>query len=184
MKAWKRIEPTTVTKVGRRTIVTKTFTVPETGETTTFATFRAEGVPDVGVIALTKDKQVIVARQFRAGPERFMDEIPCGAIYEGEDLEACAQRELLEETGYIAGKLEYLGANTRDAYANGKWHYYLGTDCVLSPDGRQLDEDEEQWGVEVKLISIKDFIQSAKDDQMTDPAAVLLAYDKLLELDS
>src|SRR5882757_1299880 len=144
MKAqdWQRIEPTIVTKIDYRNVVVKTFEVPDTDRKKTFATFLSEGSRAAGIIAVTKDKQVIIARQFRAGPERVMDEIPGGGVNEGEDPEAGARRELLEETGYERGKIEFLGVSSRDAYINGTWYYYLATDCTLTAGGAQLDEDE------------------------------------------
>lgn len=180
VKPWKRIEPTEIIQIDRRQVVLKTFIAPATGHVKKFATWLREGDRSAGVIALTKDKQVIVVRQFRQGPERMVDEIPGGGIEESEDPETGARRELLEETGYVPGKLEYLGVNSRDAYTNGKYHYFLATDCEPSPDGQSLDEDEE---VEVRFISIAEFIDNAKTDKMTDPAAVLMAYDKLREIE-
>lgn len=179
VEPWKRVEPTIVTKVDWRHIVVKTFVVPGKDKKLTIATYLNEGKRSAGVVALTKDKKVIVARQFRHGPEKIMNEIPGGGINDGEEPEVGARRELLEETGYVPGKLEFLGVSSRDAYTNGTWFYYLATDCKLHPDGQKLDEDEL---VEVKLVSIDEFMANAKVDGMTDPAAVLMAYDKLQEL--
>ena len=181
VQPWKRIEPTVSTKIDYRNVIIKTFEVPGSGHTKTIATWLSEDSRAAGVVAITKDLKVIVTRQYRPGPERMMDEIPGGGVDSGEDPEAGARRELLEETGYVPGKLEFLGVNSRDAYTNGKWYYYLATDCELSPEGQQLDEDEE---IEVRLITIDEFIASAKNDQMTDPIAVLMAYDNLLKLKS
>ena len=141
-----------------------------------------EGLQYAGVIALTSDKRVITVHQFRAGPERWMYEITGGAIEDGESVEAGALRELREESGYVPKHLEYLGESCRDGYSNGVWHYFLATGCELSPDGWHLDKTETDQGVEVKLISIAEFVDNAKHDRMTDPVAVLMAYDKLKEI--
>lgn len=172
---WQRTDPTTVTKVSYRTVIDKTFQLPN-GEKHTFTTFHPEDGASVGVIALTPDKQVIIARQFRPGPERIMDEIPGGGVERGEDPEAAVIRELAEETGYQPGSIELLGTSCRDAYVNATWYYYLALNCTLNGEGQHLDEHEY---VDVVLVSIEEFLEAAKHDQMTDPAAVLMAYDKL-----
>jgi ADP-ribose pyrophosphatase len=176
MKSWKRIEPTIVTKIDYHNVVVKTFELPD-GNIATRASFFADGSRAAGVIALTKDNKVIVARQFRPGPEKVMNEIPGGRVEQGEDPENAARREFLEETGYAAGTMQFLGEFGRDAYVNGRWSYYLALDCEEQQD-QQLDHDEF---VEIVLLDIDEFIESAKNGNMTDPFAVLAAYDILKE---
>jgi ADP-ribose pyrophosphatase len=177
MKSWKRIEPTIVTKIDYHNVVVKTFEQPD-GNVVTRASFLAEGRHAAGVIALTKDNKVIVARQFRPGPEKIMDEIPGGYVDPNEDPESAARRELLEETGYSASSLQSLGSFSRDAYMNGIWSYYLALDCEKQQD-QQLDHDEF---VEIALLDIDAFLENAKNGNMTDPFAVLAAYDTLKEI--
>ncbi len=178
MKAWKRLDETTVTKVGWRTVVHKQF-LTNRGVVVKADVVSPEGSAAAGTIALTKDGQVIVARQFRAGPELVLDEIPGGAVDPGELPEAAAKRELLEEVGYVAGNMHYLGKAYKDAWNNAEWHYFLATDCVPQADGQHLDDYED---IEVKLIPIDEFLHNAKHAKMTDVHAVLLAYEKLQEL--
>jgi ADP-ribose pyrophosphatase len=176
MKPWKRIEPTTITKVGRRTVVTKTFLKPN-GRKATAYTLYDEGQHFAAVVALTPENKVIIARQFRFGPEKIMDDLPGGALESDEPAEAAA-RELEEETGYRPGKLEYLGHDYRDAYGNETLHYFLATDCIKVSE-QNLEEDEH---VEVALISIDQLIHNATHAKMVDAPAVLLAYEKLQQL--
>jgi ADP-ribose pyrophosphatase len=176
--AWQRIEPTTSQKVGWRTLVEKTFVLPD-GATKSFTTMNPEGTECAGAIALTTDNKVIVARQFRVGPEKIMDDLPGGFVDPDEDKEAAVCRELREETGYQAGEVTYMGQITMDGYSNAVHHYFLITNCTLSPDGDDQDEGEV---VEVVLVSPEQFLQNAKDGRMTDAGAVLLAYDYLKSL--
>jgi 8-oxo-dGTP pyrophosphatase MutT (NUDIX family) len=61
--------------------------------------------PWVNVVALTKDEQVVLIRQYRHGLAQVHFEIPAGTTDPGEtDLEAATRRELLEETGYGGGR--------------------------------------------------------------------------------
>lgn len=63
----------------------------------------------VMVIPLLDDGRVILERQFRHPLGRAFIEFPAGKIDPGESLLQCAQRELLEETGYRAGDWTHLG---------------------------------------------------------------------------
>jgi 8-oxo-dGTP pyrophosphatase MutT (NUDIX family) len=61
--------------------------------------------PWVNVVALTKDDEVVLLRQYRHGLAQVHFEIPAGTTDPGEtDLEAATRRELLEETGYGGGR--------------------------------------------------------------------------------
>ena len=56
----------------------------------------------VMIIAQFDDGQVVLERQYRYPVQSVMIEFPAGKLEVGEDVLACAQRELLEETGYSA----------------------------------------------------------------------------------
>lgn len=171
-----RIEPTTATKVGWRTIVTKTFVMPD-GKTATFDTVHQEGQAFVAVIGLTTENEVIVARQFRCGPEKIYDELPGGFVDAGESPENAARREFQEETGYEVERMTYLGAYHKDTYMNARWHVFFATDCVkVSAQNLEAEED-----IEIRLITIEQLIENGKTDRMTDATAVLMAYDSLIE---
>ncbi|HSX05315.1 MAG TPA: NUDIX hydrolase [Candidatus Saccharimonadales bacterium] len=178
MKAWKRIEPTTVHKVGHRIIVSKTFEQPD-GTIVPWDVVFPDGQQFVNVVALTPDNHVVVCETFRPGPEMVMQELPGGFVDEHEALEAAVRRELLEETGYVADTLEYLGVSHRDPYMNAAWHYFLGTSCTYQ-QARDTHEVEEQ--IDVKLITIDQLLANARNDRMCAVDGVLYAYDKLLKL--
>ena len=61
--------------------------------------------PDwVNVIAITKDGQFVMERQYRHGLGVHSTELPCGVMEKGEDPLEAAKHELLEETGYGNGE--------------------------------------------------------------------------------
>jgi len=147
MKPWKRIDPTIITKVGHRTIIGKTFVMPDKS-IAEFETYDREGRQYVAVIALTPNNLVVTARQFRAGPEKLMYELPGGGVEANESLESAIHRELLEETGYSSSKMQYLGGLHKDEKFNAVHHYFLARDCTVQLVDLQLDLDEH---IDVKL---------------------------------
>jgi len=177
MEPWKLTEEPETIKVGWRTLVRKTFVQPD-GETAEYMT--KEGVDSRcgAVIALTPDNQVVVAEQFRPGPEKVLQELPGGGINPDEDPRAAVLRELREETGYVSDEVEDLGTVYKDAYTNAIWHFYLAKNC-RQDHSQELDEGEF---VTVKTISIEQLLANARGAMMTDTEAVLLAYDQLRDL--
>jgi ADP-ribose pyrophosphatase len=173
--AWKRIEPTETLKVHWRTLVEKTFELPD-GTIKSYTTMNNEGMECAAVLGLTPDNQVILVSIYRPGPEKIMHEIPGGYIDAGEDPETAARRELLEESGYVPGALTYLGKIHKDGGTNAVHHYFLATDCVLGDLPADKDVDEF---IEVSLVPIDQLLQNARNALMTDTEAVFLAYEEL-----
>lgn len=184
MKRFTRIEPTVHQDFGvnfKIPAVIKKFRSDD-GLEHEFTVTYADGAAGGCVIALTPDNKVVTAHQFRGGPERYMYELPGGAFHPGEDPEHGARRELREETGYAVGSIELLGTSTRSAYTNERWYNYIAYNCVPTESGPQRDATEVEQGLEVRLITIDELFEYARTDQMTDPAAVLYAYERLKEI--
>ena len=68
-----------------------------------------DGVDWINVIAVTKDQQIVLVKQFRHGIEALTLEIPGGAVDPGEAHQSAAVRELREETGYTSERWEHIG---------------------------------------------------------------------------
>lgn len=94
------------------------------------------------VVALDKDGNIILVRQYRAPIGRLTMEIPAGKFdHPGEDPLLCAQRELSEETGLIADSWRKLTVlETTPGFCNERIHIYLATG--LRQGETHPDEDE------------------------------------------
>lgn len=174
---WKHIKEPEIIKVGWRTLVRKTFERPD-GQPAEYVTLGAPDARHGAVIALTPDNQVVVAEQFRPGPEMIFQDLPGGNIEPNEEPQAAIMRELHEETGYVSDEVEFIGEVRKDAYMNARWYFYIARNCRQEHD-QKLDDGEF---VDVKLIDIDTLIKSARESTMSDAIAVLLAYDRLKQI--
>ena len=97
----------------------------------------------VGILAITPDQRILAVRQYRPAVEQYTVEFPAGMVDAGENPLETARRELLEETGYEADKIELLGDMLTDTgrLANRIWA------CVATGarkvEGYQPEEDLE-----------------------------------------
>src|ERR1044071_2842229 len=81
--------------------------------------------PDwVNVIALTKEREIVLIEQFRHGSGEVILEIPGGMIDDGEESETAARRELLEETGFSAAEFVFLGKSRPNPAIQNNWLYH------------------------------------------------------------
>lgn len=178
VEPWESIGNETRQYDGWRIVTRKEFIRPD-GRKFDAEVFDYNGCKAAAIIALTDDNLVVIARQFRCGPEDVFDELPGGAVEMDEDSETAVRRELEEETGYVAGTVKKLGTIYKHAWMATSWDYYLATNCVPNESGQKLDAQEE---IEVELISIEQLIANAKSGKMTDTEAVFLGYDTLKEI--
>lgn len=93
------------------------------------------------IVALLDEKTVLLLRQYRHAVGGWIWEIPAGTLDPQESVEACAHRELSEETGYNARDFEKLGEITPlPGYADERVHLFLASG--LTPSAQNLDADE------------------------------------------
>ncbi len=122
----------------------------------------------VSILALTPDKQVIALKEHFEGPECKILHTITGSLSSKikEEPEDCAKRELIEETGYCAAKIIYLGAcfvsarNSQD-----RAHLFLALDCEQKRN-QKLDplEDIE----EPILLALEEFEALINDSTIID----------------
>ncbi|MCE5334152.1 MAG: NUDIX hydrolase [Desulfobacteraceae bacterium] len=140
------------------------------GVRTSYAMVRHPG--STGIVALSADGMVLMTHQYRHVIGRYVLEIPSGTMEKGEEPLACARRELEEETGYVAGSIEQLGAvHIMPAYSDELIHIFLATD--LKPSVQNLDTDEI---IEVRKYPFRKLMELIEDGTITDGLTILALY--------
>ncbi len=93
------------------------------------------------IVPLDWNGEVILIRQYRHAAGGFIYEVPAGKLDGGEAPEACAARELIEETGVEAGRIDCLGSIlTTPGFTDEVIHLYLARE--LFPAEQKLEHDE------------------------------------------
>jgi len=100
-----------------------------------------EHAPVVAIVAVGAAGDLVLVKQYRLPVNRWLIEIPAGGIEPGETPEDAVQRELQEETGYRAGRLEPLGGfYVAPGYCQEYIHLFLATDLQEA----QLPADDDE----------------------------------------
>lgn len=93
------------------------------------------------VVAVFDDMTVALVKQYRHPPARYLLELPAGKLDDGENPQDCAGRELTEEVGVAARRIEPLSEfYTTPGFCAEKLWVFLATDLTEASQG--LEEDE------------------------------------------
>jgi ADP-ribose pyrophosphatase len=121
------------------------------------------------VVPLKDNGTVVLIKQFRHAAGGFIYEIPAGKLHPGEDPMHCAARELEEEIGYVAGRLELLTSIlTAPGFTDEVIHIYKATG--MTAGRQQLDRDEV---LEVLEISLEEAIKMIKAGTIRDAKTIV-----------
>jgi ADP-ribose pyrophosphatase len=112
----------------------------------------------VCVLPLTDSDEVIMVKQYRYPFKEVLLEIPAGKLEAGENPLECGKRELFEETGCTASKIEELGKlYPTPAYCTEVIHMYLARG-LRQNESNNLDEDEFLEVVRLPFDKVIDMI--------------------------
>ena len=132
----------------------------------------------VGVIAVDEFKNVLMVRQYRKPYDEMVLEVPAGKLEKDEDPQSAGIRELQEETGFLAEKVEYIGKYyPTPGYCSEIISLYLATE--LSYVGQNLDAGEF---VEVERIPLAALVEMVMNNEIPDAktAIAILKADKII----
>jgi len=121
--------------------------------------YQVDITPFVCVFAEAGDGNILVIRQYKHGAKRVSLTFPGGHIDAGETPLDAARRELLEETGFAAGRWLSLGGYVINANQGcGMAHLFVAKQCrkVSQPDSGDLEE------MEIMLLSRAEIFAAAR----------------------
>ena len=125
------------------------------------------------IAALTEDNKLVMVRQYRKPADKVMLEVPAGKIDPGEKPLEAAVRELKEETGYTAAKVEFLTQFYPSVgYSEEVLYLYLCTG--LTPGETNFDENEAIDIEEVELDRLFKMAMSGEIDDAKTLIAILM----------
>ena len=111
----------------------------------------------VAVVPVNEKNELLLVRQYRYPVGKVLLEVPAGKLEKGEDPEACAVRELAEETGCRAKDMKLLFSfYSTPGFSNEKMYVYLARGLTYL--GEHPDEDEFIEASPVPLQAALDLI--------------------------
>ncbi len=119
------------------------------------------------IVPVFEDETVVFVRQYRHPAGKHLLELPAGSLEPGEDPQAAAARELEEEIGVKAAKIEKLAEfYVSPGFLTEKMFLYLATE--ITETSQNLDEDEFVELVRLSLPEALDLIRTgAVEDAKT-----------------
>ena len=123
----------------------------------------------VVIVPLLDRSRVVFVRQYRRAIRRELLELPAGTLGKGERREACARRELEEETGWRAGRLRRLGQfYAAPGFVSEQMTVFLAQD--LTQVGAQPEADEFVTPV---VLSFKEALAKIRSGAICDAKTII-----------
>jgi len=147
-------------------LVEETMTLPN-GKEITHTTISHPGA--AVILPIDANGNIIVINQYRPSLKKWLLELPAGTLERGEPIEACAHRELEEETGYSAQSMISLGQVTPLAGFCDEIQYLFVAKLLSQTQRYQCDEDEI---IEVISLPIEQLEQKIIQGEITDAKTI------------
>ena len=128
-------------------------------------------IPVVVVLPVISDK-IVMVKQYRYPIKSDSLELPAGHVWPNEEPEECALRELKEETGFSAGKIEkILSYNPSTEYSDQIYHIFIAEDL------KEGDAKREKYEImSVELMKIETVIERIIDGDITDGRTITAIF--------
>lgn len=126
----------------------------------------------VVILPVDGDGNLLFVRQYRHAVGLDLLELPAGTLEPGEDPLTCAQREVREETGFAAGKMERIGQfYLAPGYSTELMTVFLATDLRHDP----LEADADEF-LHVECLPLSKAMHRAESGEMPDAKSLAALY--------
>jgi ADP-ribose pyrophosphatase len=116
----------------------------------------------------TADPSILLIRQYRYATDGYIWEIPAGVLEPGEDPIDCAHRELLEEVGATAEKMEHLTTiYTTPGFTDEQIHLFLASGISVGETRHEIDEF-----IEVEARPVSKILEMIRDGEIVDSKSI------------
>ena len=117
------------------------------------------------VVAADDQNRIVLIRQYRHAAGGYIWELPAGVLAPDEPPEACAARELTEETGVVARELCHLGTIlTSPGFCDERIHLFLARGLTDGDHAREFDEAI----AEIARVPLADALARVRDGDIVD----------------
>ena len=121
------------------------------------------------IVPVFEDDRVALVKQYRHPAQKYLYEIPAGSLEKGENAEEGARRELEEEIGVRAGKIEKLVEfYVSPGFLSEKMFVYLATD--LTETAQNLEDDEL---IEIEKFTFSEVFQMIEKNEIEDAKTMI-----------
>jgi len=132
----------------------------------------------VAVVPFINDHEILLIRQYRWAAGGWIYEIPAGKLMPDESPLHCAERELAEEIGQRAGKLQSLGSIwTVPGFSDELIHLYMASDLTAVPKAHEPDEL-----IEVLQVPFREVLEMVSRGDLCDAKSLSALFRVVLHL--
>jgi len=160
IKKWKLIDRGLLLNHPRMKIVEDSVELP-TGKLTQYIREAPVMHSSVTIVAINDKNEILVQREYSYPPDEIMYQLPGGKMNLDEDIIVAANRELSEESGYVASNSVILGSYyVNNRRSDAKQHVVLCKDLIVQKSQEDQEEFiESEW---LPYSSVKDLIKKGE----------------------
>jgi len=115
------------------------------------------------------DPEILLIRQYRYAAEKYVYEVPAGRLDPNEAPDHCARRELREETGCEAERVEHLYTMyTTPGFTDERIHIFMATGLIRGQDAREVDEF-----IEIETMALSRALRLIEQGEIQDAKTAL-----------